>query len=125
MSLLEEAMEDFTVLNKSVISDGYGGTETVWTEGATIKGAIVFDSSNQAKIAQAMGVTSAYTLTVKKNVVLDYHTVLRRENDKKLFRLTSDSDDKKTPQSANLNMRQYTAEEFTLPGSITEEVPNG
>lgn len=125
MSLLEEAMEDFTVLNKSVVSDGYGGTETVWTEGVTIRGAIVFDSSNQAKIAQAMGVTSVYTLTVKKNTMLDFHTVVRRESDKKLFRLTSDSDDKKTPQSANLNMRQYTAEEFTLPGSITKEVPNG
>ena len=125
MSLLEEAMEDFTVLNKAVISDGYGGTETVWTEGVTIKGAIVLDRSNQAKIAQAMGVTSVYTFTVKKNTMLDFHTVVRREDDKKLFRLTSDSDDKKTPQSANLDMRQYTAEEFTLPGSITEEVQNG
>lgn len=114
MSLLEEAYEDFTIINKSVVDDGYGGITTKWTDGATIKGAIVFDNSAQMKVAQAMGVTSAYTLTVKKSVELDYHTVIRRESDQKTFRLTSNSDDKKTPGSASLNMRQYSAEEWTI-----------
>ena len=114
MSLLENAYEDFTVINKTVVDDGYGGTTVVWTDGVTIKGAMVFDNSTQMKVAQAMGVTSAYTLTVKKNVELDYHTVLRRESDKKIFRLTSNSDDKKTPEEAALNMRQYSAEEWKL-----------
>lgn len=114
MSLLDEAYEDFTVINKIIVDDGYGGTTTVWSDGAKIKGAIVFDSSTQMKVAQAMGVTSAYTLTVRKSTELDYHTVLRRESDKKIFRLTSNSDDKKTPNSANLDMRQYSAEEWNL-----------
>ena len=114
MSLLENAYEDFTVINKTVTDDGYGGTTTVTTDGVTIKGAMTFDSSTQMKVAQAMGVTSAYTFTVKKNVELDYHTILRRESDKKIFRLTSNSDDKKTPASASLDMRQYSAEEWTL-----------
>ena len=114
MSLLDNAYEDFTVINKSIVDDGYGGTTTVWTDGATIKGAIVFDSSAQMKVAQAMGVTSAYTFTVKKDVALDYHTVIRRESDKKIFRLTSNSDDRKTPEEAALNMRQYSAEEWEL-----------
>lgn len=114
MSLLDNAYEDFTVVNKSIVDDGYGGTTTVWTDGATIKGAIVFDSSAQMKVAQAMGVTSAYTLTVQKDIALDYHTVIRRESDKKIFRLTSNSDDRKTPEEATLNMRQYSAEEWDL-----------
>jgi len=114
MSLLENAYEDFAIINKSVVDDGYGGTTTVWTDGATIKGAMVFDNSTQMKVAQAMGVTSAYTFTVKKNVELDYHTVVRRESDKKIFRLTSNSDDKKTPEEAALDMRQYTAEEWKI-----------
>lgn len=114
MSLLESAYEDFTILNKSIVDDGYGGTTTTWTDGATIKGAIVFDNSTQMKIAQSMGVTSSYTLTVKKSLVLDYHTVLRRESDGKIFRLTSDSNDKKTPEEASLNMRQYSAEEWKI-----------
>ena len=66
------------------------------------------------RVAQAMGATSVYTLTVKKNVMLDYHTIIRRESDKKIFRLTSNSDDKKTPEEAGLNMRQYNAEEWQL-----------
>lgn len=114
MSLLENAYEDFVILNKSVVDDGYGGTSTVWTEGATVKGAIVFDGSTQMKIAQAMGVAGVYTLTVKKNVDLDYHTVLRRSKDGKIFRITSNSDDNKTPSDASLNMRQYSAEEWEL-----------
>lgn len=114
MSLLEEAYEDFTVMNKSIVDDGYGGIATVWSDGATIQGAIVFDSSTQMKVAQAMGVTSAYTLTVRKSIELDYHTVIRRKSDNKIFRLTSNSDDKKTPNSAGLNMRQYSAEEWTI-----------
>lgn len=115
MSLLEEAFETFTIINKAIVADGYGGTTTVWTDGATIQGAMTYNASTQMKIAQAMGVTAAYTLTVKKSTLLDYHTVLRRESDKKTFRLTSNSDDNKTPESATLNMRQYDAEEWRLP----------
>lgn len=114
MSLLEEAYEAFTVINKQIVDDGYGGTTIEWVDGASIQAAIVLDSSTQAKIAQAMGVTTVYTLTVRKDVELDYHTVIRRESDGKIFRLTSNSDDKKTPAGAGLNMRQYSAEEFTL-----------
>lgn len=114
MSLLENAYEDFTVVNKTVTDDGYGGVTTVWTDGATIKGAIVYNNSAQMKIAQAMGATSSYTFIVKKNVELDYHTVVRRESDKKIFRLITNSDDLKTPTGAGINARQYSAEEWKL-----------
>jgi len=112
MSLLENAYEDLIIINKAIINDGYGGTTQAYTEGATIKGALVFDSSTQMKVAQAMGVTSAYTLTVQKNVELDYHTIFKRKSDGKIFRTTSNSDDNKTPDSASLNMRQYSVEEW-------------
>lgn len=114
MSLLENAYEDFTILNKSIVDDGYGGVTTEWTDGATIKGAMVFDNSAQMKTAQAAGYTAAYTLTVKKHINLDFHTVIRRESDGVIFRLVTNSDDKKTPESAGLNMRQYSAEEWKL-----------
>lgn len=115
MSLLDEAYEPFTIINKSVVSDGYGGTKTVWSDGATIDGAIVLDTSAEIRVALSQGAVSAYTLTVRKDVELDFHTVIRRNSDNKIFRLTSNTDDKKTPASAGLNMRQYTAEEFVLP----------
>ena len=114
MSLLTEAFTDFIIINKAVVDDGYGGTMTVWTEGATIQGAMVHNTSTEAQVAQVMGATSLYTLTVRKTLELDYHTVLKRKADDKIFRLTSNSDDKKTPPSATLDMRQYSAEEWRL-----------
>jgi len=115
MSLLSEAMESCTLLTKTVMNDGYGGYTTTWTEGAGFDAAIVFDTSIQARQAEASGVTSMYTVTTKKNMTLEYHDVFRRESDKKIFRVTSDGDDKYTPSSASLNMRQVTAEEYVLP----------
>lgn len=113
MGLLESSYEDFTVLNKIVIDDGYGSVTTVWANGASIKGIMTYDGSSEILVAQAMGATSIYKFVVKKNVVLDYHTVVRRESDSKIFRLTSNSDDLKTPQGA-MNIRQYSAEEWKL-----------
>lgn len=120
MSLLDKAFEEYNIINKTYASDGYGGTTIVWTRGTSIYGAMVFDSSPEMKIAQAMGSTSLYTFTVRRNVNLDYHTVIRRVSDGKIFRLTSNSDDRQTPQGAGLDMRQYSAEEFELTGAITE-----
>lgn len=116
MSLLTDSMETFTVMNLTTVLDDYGGTDLVYTEGIDIQGAMPFDNSTQTKIAQAMGVKAIYTLTVRKNVVLDYHTVLKRKKDGKYFRLTSGTDDNQTPASAGLNMRQYSAEEFDIGG---------
>ena len=117
MSLLSEALEDCTMLTKSVINDGYGGYTTTWTEGAVFDAAIVFDTSIQARTAEAQGVSSRYTVTTKRIMHLEYHDVFRRNSDGKIFRVTSDGDDKYTPASATLDMRQVTAEEFSLPSN--------
>lgn len=114
MSLLSEAMEKCVYLNKQVTPDGYGGYDTTWADGAEFDAAIVFDTSIEARRAEAQGVSSVYTVTTSKALTLEYHDVFRRISDGKIFRVTSDGDDKYTPQSATLNMRQVTAEEFTL-----------
>lgn len=115
MSLLSEAMEECTMLNKSIVEDGYGGYETVYTDGVQFYAAIVFDSSMNARQAEAQGVKSLYTVTTGKELIMQFHDVFRRERDKKIFRVTSDGDDRFTPDSAMLNMRQVTAEEWSLP----------
>ncbi len=114
MSLLDNAFETFIIMNKISTDDGYGGRKEYWSEGARIQGAIVLDTSIQAKVAMSQGVTGVYTLTTRKNVNLQYHEVLRRISDGKIFRVTSDGDDKKTPDSATLNMRQVSCEEWEL-----------
>lgn len=115
MSLLDESMEQCVRMNKTVTDDGYGGETTAWTDGAHFRAAIVFDTSMEARTAEAQGVTSRYTVTVSRDRMLEYHDVFRRYSDGKIFRVTSDGDDKFTPRSAGLDMRQVTAEEFKLP----------
>lgn len=115
MSLLSEAMETCVFLNKQVSPDGYGGYTNTWADGASFKAAIVFDTSIEARTAEAQGVTSRYTVTTPRSLTLEYHDVFRRARDGKVFRVTSDGDDKYTPASTALDMRQVTAEEWSLP----------
>ena len=117
MSLLEQAMTDCNMYKIVRRPDGYGGYTEVWTEDttSTFKAAITFDNSLEARVAQAQGVKSLYTVTTRKEKVLMYHDVIKRLSDGKILRITSDGDDKATPASASLNMRQCTADEFTIP----------
>ena len=114
MSLLSEAMTECMMLDVVEISDGYGGTKQSYSAGATFYAAIVFDMSTQARVADKQGVTSLYTVTTSRNIMLKYHDVFKRLSDNKIFRVTSDGDDKYTPKSAGLDMRQVTAEEFQI-----------
>lgn len=115
MSLLSEAMTSCRFINRTRVSDGEGGTITTWTDGAEFDAAIVLDNSIEARVAQAQGVTAVYTVTTDRSLVLEYHEVFKRLSDNKVFRVTSDGDDKATPASARLNMRQVSAEEWSLP----------
>lgn len=115
MSLLKDAMEACHYIDKTTQSDGRGAVTSAWTLGAEFQAAIVFDTSIEARTAEAQGVTALYTVTTTKSINLQYHDVFQRDSDKKIFRVTSDGDDKKTPQSAGLNMRQVSAEEWALP----------
>lgn len=114
MSLLTDSMEECVLLNKQTTEDGYGGYTTTWTDGARFNAAVVLDTSMQARIAEKQGVTEIYTVTTAKALNLQYHDVFRRSSDSKIFRVTSDGDDKKTPKSASLDMRQVSAESWTL-----------
>ena len=117
MSLLTEAMEQCVMLNKVAQSDGFGSYYTQWIEGVPFDAAITFDTSIQARTAEAQGVKSVYTVTVDRGMRLEYHDVFKRLSDGKVFRATSDGDDSYTPSSAGLNMRQVTAEEYAINGN--------
>lgn len=114
ISLLDEAFEDCIILDKTTVKDGYGGVVTKYVEGAQIGAAIVFDSSLAARTASVEGVKDLYTVTTRRNVVLQFHDVIKRLKDGKILRITTDGKDKETPQSAGLDMRVVNAEEFTI-----------
>lgn len=115
MSLLSEVFEEFNIIDKRTVPDGYGGYKTEYVVGAEIQAAVNFDTSIEARTAEKQGVTSLYTVTTSKALTLEYHDIIKRQRDQKIFRITSDGDDKFTPASASLNMRQVTAEEWSLP----------
>ncbi len=101
-------------MNKSKESDGEGGFDVVWTDGAEIQAAIINDSSISARVAEKEGVTSTYTITTSKSVKLEFHDVIKRVRDGKIFRVTSDGDDKLSPNVSNLDISQVTAEKWSL-----------
>lgn len=115
MSLLSDAMEKFIVINKAIVDDGYGGTTTTYTEGATIDAALSVNTSMEALRGMQEGVTSVYTLITGKSVSLGFHDIVKRKADNQVFRVTSDGQDNKTPKTAGLDMRAVTAEKWTLP----------
>lgn len=115
MSLLAEAMENCHMMDKTTAPDGYGGFTNVWSAGASFTAAVTFDQSMEARTAEAQGVASRYTVTTSRAVNLQYHDVFVRERDGKIFRVTSDGDDRFTPKSAGLDMRQCEAEEWQIP----------
>ena len=116
MSLLSEFMEPFVLVEKRRVSDGRGGYVVEWEDGAEFNAAVTYNTSVQGKIAQAQGVKDLITVTTSRALALDYHDVFRRVSDGQVFRVTSKGENNKTPQSAGLDMRQCSAEEFELTG---------
>ena len=117
MSLIDESMEDAIIINKISVPDGSGGTITAYVPGAKISAAFSFDTSTQARIAEAADAIGRYTITTKKNINLEYHTIIKRKKDSKVFRVTSDGDDNATPVSSYLDIRQVEAEEWEIPAN--------
>lgn len=118
MSLLEETMENCVMLDKTTAPDIYGsGIITIYKEGAPFMANVAFDSSTQAKIAAVQGVKNLYTVITKKTIAFAYHDIFKRLSDGKIFRITSDGNDNKTPPNAGLNMRATSAEEWQPPNA--------
>lgn len=115
MSLIDAMSENFILMDKKRTSDGEGGYITQWVEGAQISAALTLDTSMQARIAESQGVTSVYTITTGREVMLEYHDVLKRVSDGKIFRVTSNGGEKMTPEVTRLNISQVKAESWELP----------
>lgn len=114
MNLMQESMEKCRLIEKKRIPDGEGGWIVTWADGAEFDAAVGYDMSMQARKAQQEGVTNVYTVTTPIEIKLEYHDVFKRLSDGKIFRVTSDGDDKHTPPSATFQVSQVSAEEFEL-----------
>lgn len=116
MSLLDEFIQEngrCVLLDRRTASDGEGGYTSTWEDGAEFDCAITFDTSMEARIGEQQGVTSRYTVTTSRTLVLQFNDYFRRLRDGKIFHVTSDGDDVSSPRSSTLDIRQVTAEEIT------------
>lgn len=113
--LITYMMEQCVLMEKKRMPDGDGGFYTTWEDGAQFDAAITLDQTMQARIAEKDGVTSVFTVTTKRSVALEYHDVFRRSSDGAVFRVTSNSGDKKSPNVGTLDIAQATAERWELP----------
>lgn len=122
MSLLDEYKESFAFMDKSHTRDAEGNPVVTWTQSeATFLAALRFDSSIQAKRAQAEGVQDLYTIITGKEIDLEYNDVVKRLGDGTTFRVTTSGKDNKTPASAGLNMRAVSAKLWAIPDNEIEE----
>lgn len=112
--LVDTFKTDCVMMDRKSVSDGEGGFITKWVEGAPFRAAVVRDSSLQARVAEKEGLTNVYTVTADANAPLGFHDVFKRLSDGQIFRVTSNADDKRTPDVASFNFSQVQAEEWKL-----------
>lgn len=120
MSLLTESFEPCRMIDKTTVADGYGGIKPAWVYGAQFEAAISIDQSIEARVAEKQDVKNLYTILVNDSVELDFHDVLQRVGDGKVFRVTSDGHDKTLPRMASMHLRKVTAEQFELTEAVID-----
>ena len=123
--ILDDYKEEFAFMDKVHQIDSEGGQVVTWSQGSSFLAALRFDSSLQAKRAQAEGVQDLYTLIVDRSINLEYNDVVKRLEDGQTFRITSSGKDHKTPQSAGLNMRAVSAKVWQIPDDTISEPDSG
>lgn len=115
MSLLDTMMTECAIMDKRTASDGEGGYVTTYEDGATIKCAIVLNTSLEAQVAEHDGVKDVYKITTLKSVILGFHDVVKRLSDGKTFRVTSNGLDSVAPDVSTIKIAQVTAEAWDIP----------
>lgn len=115
MSLINQAMETSHIMDKVTTPDGYGGVKTTYAVGAEIEVAYSFNSSTEARVAAQQGTDNRFTLFTKRNIILRFPDIVKRDRDGKFFQVTSDGDDNKTPPTAGLDLRAVEAKEWEMP----------
>lgn len=94
--------------------DGEGGYVSEWSETEHFEASIVLETSVEAEIAQQMGSKAHYRVTLPRGVVMDFHDVFMRIEDKQIFRVTTKSLDTQTPERATFSFSVVKAEEWVL-----------
>lgn len=113
--LINSEIKKCVLYTRTIVPDGQGGYRPTWTDSVEFDAWFVLDSSTAARVAEKEGVTSLYTIYVRKEMPLQPYDAFRRVSDGAIFRVTSDGADKRTPAISAINGKQYSAERWVLP----------
>ena len=117
MSLLDDFGAKCVLLDRKRTPDGEGGYTTVWTDGIEFLNYSALDNSMQARVAEAQGVKSVYTVLVKKDIPIEFGDFYRDVQTGATYCVTSRPQEKEAPKSASAllrSMKSFTAERKEL-----------
>ena len=114
LNLIESAMEPCVMMDKTTVSDGMGGIENVWVEGAPFDAYVRKESAPEIRVAEKDGAKEMFTLVVRTTVSLVYHDVFKRVRDGAVFRLTSNTKDGETLSKSTIPIARANCERWEL-----------
>lgn len=114
-NLLSQFEQPCTLLEKRVVDDGESGQHVEWQDGVKFPVYMYRDSSMEARIGEKQGVTSVYDAMVKKDFPLKYDDYYRNDDTGKVFRVTSNPEEKTAPNTSSFKLKAFTAERVELP----------
>lgn len=114
MSLLDEFSRPCAMMEMTRVSDGEGGFTVAWVDGVEFQNYYALDTSMEARIAEKEGVTSVYNALVQRDLPIEYNDVFRDKTTGQTYRVTSNPEDKKAPESSSFEVKFFTAERYAL-----------
>lgn len=112
--LYDSMMDKMRFKEKRRVPDDMGTWDYVWADGAEFMGHVKKDTSIDAMLAEKQGIKELYTITVNRDVPLEYNDILERISDGQLFRVKSNVTDSKSPAFSGIDMAQVKAEACQL-----------
>lgn len=115
MSLVEKMKTECVKLAQTTTEDGTGGRRTAWTDAGRFYATIVEKSHTEPENGEKKRAKAFYDVFIPREYDIRYHDVFRRVSDGRVFRVTSNPDDKKTPLMSHMSFAIVSAEEWRLP----------
>jgi hypothetical protein len=110
---LHDYFEPVYVQSWQAMTDGFGGVLWGWADGVEINVGFILDQSIEARVAEAQGIKSIYTIVSMLNSGIENNDVIRRIKDGAFYQITSDFNE--TPMVADVQFKQASAEKVLRP----------
>lgn len=110
---LTDFFEDFKRRTLTETASPTGGKIKTWVDGDVFRAGISTNNSREMQVAYRNGLATQYVIVVPAGVTLRQNDRVKRVANGIEYRITSNSDDMRTPAPAALQYAQVTAEVIT------------